>query len=77
MEGLPTTPYISPSVCVWQCKSVNKLDPSGKMSLNEATITTAIIGNLSAIALGTCTETGQQAYADFEEYISLMLLYLE
>ena len=48
---------------------VNMIDPSGRMSVNEAIVTTAIIGNLSAIAIGTSTEAGQQAYADFGEYI--------
>ena len=45
------------------------IDPSGRMSINEAIVSTGIISNLAAISLGTFTEAGQQVYADFGEYI--------
>ncbi len=45
------------------------LDPSGKISATNAIVTAGIVLNLAAIAVGTYTEAGQQAYADFGEYI--------
>ena len=49
---------------------VTMFDPSGKMGISvETQVIAAIVGNVSAIAVGNFTKVGQQAYADFGEYI--------
>ena len=69
VEGLMFDPISLHRYVYGNDNPVSMIDPSGEMSLNEGIVTAAIISNLSAIAIGTFTQVGQQAYADFGEYI--------
>ena len=67
MEGFPTAPMSLHRYLYGNDNPMSMLDPSERMSVNEAIVSTGIISNLAAISLGIFTETGQQAYADLGE----------
>ena len=48
---------------------INNIDPSGTTNITELVVLGGVITNLAAIGVGTISEAGQQAYADFGEYI--------
>ena len=69
VEGFPTEPLSQHRYIYGNNDPVMMSDPSGRMSLNEAIVTTGIVGNLATFGIANYTDVGRNIWTTLAETI--------